>query len=106
MKRTATALTLLLVAGCIPPQPWERPEAIDMAQTQGRKPGTIRPGDTMQYVQTQWGAPYDVDRSTFSDGTVTEWWQYCALPGEFGYGCRSLGSSVHFVDGKVDSIHQ
>jgi hypothetical protein len=57
----------------------------------GREPGTIRLGDTQDYVASQWGEPERTDRMVSSYGTYEWWW----------YGSQA----VHFANGLVDSIH-
>jgi hypothetical protein len=102
-------LLCLLVGSCVLPEPWESPEAIAAAQAQGRTPGTIRVGDPKEYVRLQWGPPNDIDTHIYGD-TTTEWWSWCTAGERYGnmpyHRCYEWGLSVHFRDGRVESVHQ
>jgi hypothetical protein len=69
----------------------ERERQRAVAAGPGREPGTIRVGDTQDYVASQWGEPERTDRMVSGYGAFEWWW----------YGSQA----VHFANGLVDSIH-
>jgi hypothetical protein len=108
MKRIIFAASLLL-AGCVTDQAVTGidPNAqIIAAQSAGRQVGYIGPGDTKEYVRSQWGYPANV-RQTITAGRNFEFWDYECTGPRLGTG-QWLGCAyrVTFADGLVYAVSQ
>jgi hypothetical protein len=100
LNATLFLLVALVTAGCVSRGP--SPEAIAAAEARGRPPETIRVGDTMEYVELQWGEPDDVDRMLYAGG-ASIWWRWCFR--DYKGRIIRCPQSVHFMNGVVETIH-
>jgi len=73
-----------------------------LASSKERDPGSIRIGDTVGYVEAQWGQPCDTYTSSYSGFRATSW-EYC-LRDLLGTKGRTYATVV-FVNGAVEALH-
>ena len=77
-------------------------EAVMLASSKGREPGSIRIGDTVGYVESQWGQPCETYTSIY-EGFNAIYWDYCIR--EWTGEERSTYATVVFVNGEVAALH-